>query len=52
MWTERGKSGLVHGLGILDALGAELEAEVGGEALATAHAVLLAAIARYEPSGA
>ncbi len=48
VWTERGKAGLVHGLGILDGLGAEIEAEVGADALAVAHRVLLAAITRYE----
>jgi DNA-binding MarR family transcriptional regulator len=47
-WTDHGKEGLLHGLGVLDGLAAEIERDVGAEALATAHGVLLAVVDRFE----
>lgn len=47
VFTDHGKAALLHGLGVLDGIGAELQARVGAAALATAHDVLLAAIEVY-----
>ncbi|MCB9740082.1 MAG: MarR family transcriptional regulator [Deltaproteobacteria bacterium] len=47
-WTERGRAGLVHGIGILDGLAAEVAADVDADDLAATHRVLLAMVDRWE----
>ncbi len=48
VWTELGKAGLLHGVGVLDGIDAEVESAVGAASLAEARRVLGAVIARLE----
>ncbi len=48
VWTELGKAGLVHGLGVVAGVDADLEATLGPEAVASARHVLGVVIAALE----